>query len=147
MMGRVRTIESTVDVAAPPAVVRQILIGFALYEQWNPFITSASGTAEAGSTLTLHVVPPGDRGRTHHPAVLVAEPGERLVWLSKLPVPGAFSARHEFLLEAHDGGTRLVQRETFAGFVVPLLRRTLDRTEQGLADFNAALKARAEASA
>ncbi len=41
------------------------------------------------------------------------------------------------------GGTRFVQRETFTGLLVPVMRRILDDTEVGFAAMNTALRDRA----
>ena len=83
---------------------------------------------------------------TFRPTVTALEEGRRLEWLGHLLVPGLFDGRHSFVLHPlPHGGTRLVQSESFTGLLVPLLRATLARTEDGLAAMNEALRARAEA--
>jgi hypothetical protein len=106
----VRTIDTSIVIDSPPAAVWEILVDFAAYEQWNPFIP----------------------------------PGRRLEWHGVLRVPALFAARHEFVLEPVDGGTRLLHREVFTGLLVVFLRRTLRRTEAGFTALNRALKERVE---
>jgi hypothetical protein len=68
-----------------------------------------------------------------------------LEWWGHLGVRGIFDGRHRFELHPENGATRLVQRETFTGALVPLMARSLDRgTAAGFALMNAALKARVE---
>jgi hypothetical protein len=137
-------IETSVDIAATPQTVWGVLADLASYEQWNPFILRAAGDLTAGRPISVFVRPPGEKGMTHQPTIVVAEPGHRLQWLGRVAVPGLFSARHEFVLEPFAGGTRLRHHERFTGVLVPFLRATLRRTEEGFHAMNRALKDRAE---
>ncbi|MDS1270918.1 SRPBCC domain-containing protein [Lipingzhangella sp. LS1_29] len=139
-----RTIETTVTIAAPPRVVWQILVEFEEYQEWNPFIVWAEGSATVGATIKAHITPPGQKGMTHRPVIADADPESRLRWVGTLPIPGLFSGTHEFLLDQENGGTRLVHREEFTGLLVPFLGGTLRRTEVGFGELNRALKERAE---
>lgn len=55
------------------------------------------------------------------------------------------SGEHSFVLSQADGGTRLVQSESFRGLLVPFSGKTLARAEASFAEVNEALKHRAEA--
>lgn len=141
------TIDTSVVIGCPPHAVWGVIADFAAYQEWNPFILHAAGEAVAGQTLMLYIRPPGERGMTHRPTVTIAEPGRHLQWLGSHAVPGLFTARHEFLLEPVDEkGTLVRHRERFSGLLVPLLRRTLHRTEEGFSALNCALKQRVEAN-
>ncbi|GAA3815660.1 SRPBCC domain-containing protein [Sphaerisporangium flaviroseum] len=138
------TIDTSIVITVPPQKVWDVLVDFGTYAEWNPFIRRAEGAAVAGGTLKLYIEPPGGKGMTHHPTVLVAQPARHLRWLGKVAVPGLLAARHDFILEPIDEGTRLRHREEFTGLLVPFLGRTLKRTEEGFAALNRALKDRAE---
>ncbi|PFG39539.1 hypothetical protein ATJ97_2045 [Georgenia soli] len=143
-----RTLSVITEIGAPPHVVWAALTDLAAFSEWNPFITSADGELKLGSRLAIRIQPPGGRPMTFRPSVRVLEDGRRLEWLGRLGVPGIFDGRHSFELTAlPDGGTRLVQAETFSGVLVPLLGRTLERTREGFALMNEALRERAEAAA
>ncbi|MFH8747487.1 SRPBCC family protein [Streptomyces rimosus] len=142
-----RSIEKTITISASPDAVWSVLVDFENYRNWNPFVLWAEGRPVVGETLKAHIRPPGGKGMTHQPTVLIAEPGRHLQWLGKVAVPGLFSGRHEFILEPTDEGTLLRQREEFTGILVPFLGSTLDRTEKGFVELNQALKNRAEALA
>lgn len=121
-----------------------MLTDFAAYAEWNPFIVRAAGEPVVGSTLTLDFQPPGGNRTTARPTVLAAEPGRLLRWRGTLPLPWLFAARHELALEPSGDGTVLRHREEFTGLLVPLVKRTLRRTETGFHEMNRALKHRAE---
>jgi len=139
-------ITSQVDVEAAPLRVWAVLADLAGYEEWNPFIVQASGSAEAGQRLTLRMRQTGGRPMTLRPTVLEAEEGSRLRWLGRLGVPGLLDADHGFRIEGRaDGGARLTQEEEFRGLLVPFLSRSLDTgTLPAFAAMNEALKQRVE---
>jgi hypothetical protein len=133
-----------IDIAAPPDQVWRHLVDLPAYGAWNPFITAASGSVQAGQRLTLRMEPPGGRAMTFRPQVTEVVPGEVLEWLGHLGVPGVFDGRHRFELSATPSGTHLVQREEFSGLLVRPLRRSLDGgTRAGFQVMNAALRERA----
>lgn len=79
--------------------------------------------------------------------MLVAEPGRELRWLGRLLLPGIFDGEHSLRVEPIDERrTRFVQSERFSGILVGASKRTLDKTETGFEQMNAALKARVEHS-
>jgi hypothetical protein len=120
-----KTLETAIEIEAPPARVWRVLSDFAAYPAWNPFIRRIEGDARPGARLTVVIQPVGGRGMTFRPTVLVAEPERELRWLGRLVVAGLFDGEHGFRLEARGaGGTRFVQREVFRGLLVPLLART-----------------------
>lgn len=149
---------TTIDIAAPPKVVWEILIDLDHYPEWNPFIVSSSvvdGDAVAqGVRLRNRMEPPGGRAATFSPTVTSADEGRTFEWLGRLLLPGLFDGRHRFELEPIDvdgsagSGTRLHHSEQFRGLLVPLFRRVLDTsTRAGFEALNAALRTRAEARA
>src|SRR4051812_12439775 len=102
-----------------------------------------SGRLAPGERLTV-TVRPGTRTMTFRPTVLAVLDGALIRWRGRLGLPGLFDGEHELRLEpTADGGTRYVQRETFTGLLVPVMRRVLDDTASGFAAMNAALRDRA----
>lgn len=141
-----RTIETAIEIDATPEAVWATLVDFESYPDWNPFITAAEGSLEAGARLRIHIQPPNGRGMGFKPTVTAAVPTERLEWLGRLGVRGVFDGRHEFRLEPlGDGRTRLVQRESFSGLLVGLLLDE-DDISAGFEQMNEALKNRVEAT-
>jgi hypothetical protein len=137
---------SEIDIDASPSQVWAVLSDFAAYQEWNPFIVHADGTAQAGSRLTLRLHPVIGREVTVRPTVLESHEGRRLRWLGRLGIPGIMDADHVFTIEQRaDGGTLLRQDETFRGVLVPFFARSLERgTLPAFRAMNEALKRRAE---
>jgi hypothetical protein len=55
-------------------------------------------------------------------------------------LPGVISGEHTFALSPVDGGTRLVQSESFRGLLVPFSGPAFARAEAGFRALNEALK-------
>lgn len=139
-----KTIETAIEIDAPPAPVWAVLTDLEAYAEWNPFITSAEGSVEKGQRLDVRIEPPGSRGATFRPVVLTAERNRRLEWLGHLFVAGLFDGRHEFLLHRlEDDRVRFVQREEFSGALIGLLLNEAT-IRQGFEAMNRALKQRVE---
>ena len=139
-------LRTEIHIDAAPTDVWDHLTDLAAYGEWNPFITSASGTAAVGETLELRLQPPGGRAVRLRPTVTRAEPARSLEWLGRLGVPRIFDGRHRFELVPTDGGTTLIHSETFRGLLVRVLRRSLNGpTLRGFEAMNAALARRVAA--
>jgi hypothetical protein len=136
-------IRSEIDIEASPEAVWAQLTDLGGYEDWNPFITRAAGSANPGERLTLRMQPAGGRAVTIRPRVTTAAEGSTFEWLGHLGVRGIFDGRHRFELSPTPAGTHVVQRETFRGVLVRPLRRSLDTgTLAGFEAMNAALRRR-----
>src|SRR5688572_5853333 len=121
------TLQAAIEIDAPAVQVWQILTSFAAYAEWNPFIKEARGDVRPGASLQVRIQPPGSGALTFRPTVRRARPNRELSWLGRLLVPGLLDGEHSFELEPLDyGRTRFVQRETFTGLLVPLLRPWLE---------------------
>jgi hypothetical protein len=138
-----KTMSATIQIDAEPMAVWGVLVDLPGYPQWNPLIREASGTIAVGQRITLRSVHPANgRMMTVKPKITVAEPAAELRWESSLP--GLISGEHSFVLSPADGGTKLVQSESFRGLLVPLSGKTFANAETSFAELNEALKKRAE---
>jgi hypothetical protein len=140
-----KTMSAAIQIDAPPMTVWAILTDLTSYPDWNPLFREASGQIAVGNRITLRTVHPANgRPMTVKPKITVADPGAELRWTSSLP--GIISGEHSFTLTQAEGGTRLVQAETFRGLLVPLSGQTFARSEVSFEGLNEAIKKRAEAS-
>jgi hypothetical protein len=139
-------LNAEIEVQASPDRVWEVLIDFAAYHQWNPFIVQATGQAVPGSRLELKMRPPGGRTTTFRPEVLEADPGRKLRWLGRVLVPGLFDGEHSFTIQpTGPGRVRLAQHEEFRGlFAAPVLALIAKPTLEGFHQMNQALKSRIE---
>ncbi|MFC4245509.1 SRPBCC family protein [Natribaculum luteum] len=139
-----KQIEVFEEIDAPPDVVWDVLLEFDTYPEWNPFVREIEGLPVVGERLRVRIQPPGSHGMTFRPEVVALEESRRLVWHGRLLVPFAFDGYHEFHLEpVDDDRTRLLQRETFRGALVPVLLDE-ERVERGFRAMNEAVRERAE---
>ena len=142
------SISSQIEIDAPPETVWAILTDFGAYPAWSPFLERIEGPLEPGARLRVRLQPPGGAGITLRPRLLAVSPPHELRWLGRLGLPWIFDGEHRFEISTTaEGRARFVQAETFRGLLVPLLPTARRRAEAGFGQFNAALKARAEAQA
>lgn len=138
-----KTMSDTIEIDAVPMGVWAILTDLSRYPEWNPLFREASGQIAVGERITLRSVHPANgRMMTVKPRVVAAEPGTELRWTSSMP--GIMSGEHAFALSPLNGGTRLVQSETFRGLLVPFSGKILARAEASFRELNQALKKQAE---
>ena len=143
-----RHIDTEILIQASPQRVWQVLTDFSAHAEWNPFIVSLQGRAEWGQRLLVKIRTGEGKQHVFKPVVLQATPPTRLRWLGRFGMPGLFDGEHDFELEAQGGATLLHQRESFQGYLVPLLWKSVEpATRAGFEAMNRALKARAEAGA
>ncbi len=119
-----RHVSTTIDIDAPPEAVWESLADLDSYAEWNPHITSASGTPREGERVSLTIVPGGRRPRTVRATVTAADAPRHLQWVGVGGSRWLFEGRHTFDLEPLAGGrTRLTNREELSGALVPLVVR------------------------
>ena len=83
----------------------------------------------------------GGRSVTLTVKVLAADPPRQIRWKGYLWISGLFDGEHSFEIRADDRGiTKLVQRETFSGHLLPFLARTVRDTKQEFERMNAAIR-------
>lgn len=141
-----KEIKTKVVINAKPEMVWRILSDFENYPNWNPFIKSIKGKAEAGNKITVRIEPPGSKGMTFKPKVLSFEKNKEFSWLGHFLFPGLFDGEHKFeLTENPNGTTTFIQSEKFKGLLVPLFRKMIDNnTVSGFNEMNQKLKELAE---
>jgi hypothetical protein len=136
-------ISAATQIAASPDQVWAVLADLASYPQWNPLFREASGQLIAGNKITLKSIHPvNGRTMTVKASVLAAEPAKELRWRSSLP--GIMTGEHSFTLTPAEGGTRLVQTETYRGLLAHFSAKTTSRFQASFQALNQALKERAE---
>lgn len=139
-------VSTSIAIAASQQRVWDILTDFAAYPEWNPFMTSVTGSLNVGGKLNVRIQPPGGKAMTFKPTLKVVKPHQELRWLGRLIVPGLFDGEHYFRLSPNQGGTMLNHGENFGGLIVKITGSSmLKQTEQGFIAMNDALKRRAEA--
>ena len=143
------TVQTQIDIDAPPERVWAVLTDFERYPTWNPFIREIQGEVRPGARLHVRLGPPGKKPSAFKPVVTRAEPDREFAWLGILGASWVFGGAHTFRLEPlEDGRTRFHNSEAFGGVLVPFMRKSLDTGwRRGFESMNEALKAESEKAA
>lgn len=141
-----RTIATEIFIARGIAEVWAVLVDFAAYGRWNPYIIRIDGEAKAGTVITVHAA----RGEMQ-PALaqnidLVSIASYTMRWQGGLPDRREFAGDHWFVLEpAGPDETRFKHYEHFTGSHVPKFGQEDEAAvAANFERFNRALKARCE---
>ena len=139
---RTASVERVID--APRDRVWAVLIDFSAYEDWNPYVTSASGDAREGAELHLRLEPPGGEIDEVTVKVLTARFERKLRWEDRLFVPGLRDQEVTFrVVKLSPSRVRLLEDLRVEGLFSPLT--DLAQSTRGLELMAAALERRAEA--
>jgi hypothetical protein len=138
-------LETSIEINTSAERVWSLLMDFAAYPRWNPFVRSIEGAPSVGKPLKVVIQSPGSGGMRFRPVVLACEVAREFRWKGKLWMAGLFDAEHYFRIEPRSGGVLFMQGEMFSGLLVPLFRRSLDGAiKRGFVLMNEALKQEAE---
>ena len=94
-----KTIETSIDINAPPQKVWDILCNTKEYPNWNPFVRSVEGTFARGQTIKVMLQQPGGNSFTFKPEVLNGSFPE-IRWRGKFLLGGLFDGEHYFRVDA-----------------------------------------------
>lgn len=140
-------IEHSVEIAAPAALLWQVITDLDRYPQWNPFVVGCRSGLAVGSPIEMRVRGLAPWTVTQREEVLVHEPGRRLCYGLRGAFLGGISSTRCHLVSArgpdasrYDSSFEL--RGALAPIVCALLGRRLARGFQSMTE---GLTARAEA--
>jgi hypothetical protein len=140
-------VHASTDIAASAPAVWSVLIDFAHYAKWNPFIRQARGAARPGEHVHVRVRSSFGLPLAFRATVLDVDDNRELHWCGHFGAPWLAQGEHWFEIEAiDDSHVRFVQRERFTGLLPWLASRLLAKeTQRGFDAMNAALAERAQA--
>jgi hypothetical protein len=137
------SIDTTIDIDAPPEALWEVLTELATYPEWNPHITSAEGQLTEDERLAIVVDREGDHQRNLKVIVTAVKPEEQLEWVGTVGHRYLFQGHHSFKLEPlDDNRTRFHNRERISGLLASLF--TTAEPERDYRAMNEALRLRAE---
>lgn len=140
-----RRIDTAIEIDARAERVWEVLIDFASYPAWNPFLKKVEGTAKPGAKLRVYYEPPGKSRMSFRPTIVELVRHRELRWCTSLIMSSLFEGEHIFHLEDKGRTCKLQHTERFSGLLLPLLGTELfEMTRTGFEAMNAALRSRAE---
>jgi len=136
------SIQTKIQIDAPPTTVREVLLNFADYPVWNPFIVKVEGTVAPGNKVHVTVKPVG-KDPLSGDTLVTSLSDTRLAWTGGLSFPGLFEGKHEFIVEDLGANkTMFYQNEKMSGIVI--LFANIKPEAEGFVLMNEELKKRAE---
>jgi len=141
-----REIRTEIEIGASPEKVWSVLVNVNHWKDWNPIINQANGDASLEAELTITMRgEEGKDGPKYMPIVTDLQKPELFAWRAKMIAGFMFTNGRVFELEKTSAGTRLVNKETFRGMLVPLFWGKLSNHVPPMLDeMNEALKNRVE---
>jgi uncharacterized protein YndB with AHSA1/START domain len=134
------SVEEVID--APRKDVFATLSDLDSYDEWNPYVTHASGDVRVGGELRLRLAPPGAETENVTVKVLTLT-GRKLRWEDRLVLPGVRDQEVTLrLVELSDSRVRLVETVRMEGLLAPWA--DLEATRSGLELMAEALERRTE---
>jgi hypothetical protein len=139
-------IKTEVEIAASPERVWAVLIDYARYAEWNPYIVRIDGEPRTAKTLVVHIVfSPGAPPSAGSVDVLAVEPPRLMQWEGGLPDRTQWRGDHHWVVEPRGTGALVRHFEHFSGTLADaILAEHGDTIRANFVRFNDALKMRAE---
>lgn len=136
-------INTSIDIAAEPGAIWQVLTDFSSYEDWNPMLRNVQTELQLDAPVRFEVLREGAKPLKLSAKITVLSEARDLVWRGG---SAAFvSGEHYFRIEPMgEGHSRLHHGEHFAGVILPLLKGTLKNAPVLYRGMNEALKRRVE---
>jgi hypothetical protein len=140
-------IEHTIEIAAPPARVFEVLTRAEAWSSWSTLLLFRGGTLERGGRVRLGLRTAA-ASYDFWATITVWDPDSCFEWLAHTGIKGLFDGRHRFELTAlSEGRTRLRNVEFYTGLLNPVISRLpmMKTAPDGFREMNEQLRARAEA--
>ncbi|MFC9679213.1 SRPBCC domain-containing protein [Streptomyces sp. NPDC056948] len=131
------------DIPAPPEEVWRVLTDLAGYAQWHPGLSyvDAPTDIQAGTELRTRITSGGEADGEYAFTVVHYEAPRHFAWRGG--IPDVLMALHSYVLEPHDGGTRLTESEEITGTAAEqFLGPRRAQTQERYASYGKALAAR-----
>jgi uncharacterized protein YndB with AHSA1/START domain len=137
---------TSIDVAAPPDRVWEVLVDVERWPEWTDSVTSVRSLDPGPLAVGARVEISQPRIPTGTYTVTALDPGSAFTWEQRQP--GSTVSAHHECIPLPDGGTRVELRVVMGGAVGGVVGRLYRKlTERYLAMEAAGLKARAERTA
>lgn len=140
-----KNLQTEIIINATPEKVWNILMDFAKYPEWNPFVKEITGSQQVGGQLKV-TLKNGKGTSVFTPTVVSNETANVFEWLGSIPL-GLFKGKHRFAIEKiSETQVKFIHSEQFSGLLAGLIMSQIgETTRNGFIAMNKALKERAEA--
>ncbi len=136
--------KTAIEIDAPAAVVWEILLDTATWQEWDPYCDriETSGPLSVGAKVKAFTkLSPG---RAFGVKVTTLDPEQRMVWTGGMPL-GLFKGERTYALRGQGETTIFNMREVFSGPMLGLIAKSIPDMSEAFHEFAVGLKERAEA--
>ncbi|NNE30695.1 MAG: SRPBCC domain-containing protein [Saprospiraceae bacterium] len=126
-----RTTEVSIDIAAGPQTIWDLLTDAENFASWNSTVVSLKGNIQLGEKIEL--VSTLDPERTFKLKIKEMAPSQRLVW-------GDFLGKRTYQLTKNINGTTFYMHEKIGGFMFPLFAKKIPSFDESFEAFARDLK-------
>jgi uncharacterized protein YndB with AHSA1/START domain len=138
-------IDETLEIAAPPEKVWEVLTDFSAYKEWNPFVVQARCELTPGGAIDMQVqLKNKPQHQVEH--IIAVTPGQGFSYCMKpMPLGALRSFRSHSIEAAGPGRSRYTSHFELHGWLRPLVLALYRQAlEKGFAGMTAAIARRAE---
>lgn len=142
-----QTIESAIEIQAPPERVWAVITDIEKWQDWSPTINASQGEAAVDSTVTITMIgkEPGKDGPKYSPKIIKMDEPNYFHWRAHMMAGFIFTNDKIFELEKTESGTKLTHIETFKGIMAAMMKGQMEKgVPPMLSAMNDALKRIAE---
>lgn len=138
-------IRHELELAAPAAVVWQVITDLPAYPEWNPFVVACESSLHPGDPILMRVRVFASFAQAQRETILEHESGERLCYGLEGGALGALASRRcHRVISAGPGRTRYESDFELSGWLAPFVRALLgSRLQRGFDSMAEALERRA----
>lgn len=144
---KMQTVETEIEIQAPPEKVWSIITDIDKWHEWSPIINASSGEAAVGSTVAITMMSKeaGKDGPKYNPEIIQMDEPTYFHWRAHMMAGFVFTNDKIIELEKTDAGTKVIHKETFKGLMAALMKGQMAKeVPPMLTRMNEALKQLAE---
>lgn len=137
-----KSFRTTLLIDAPTSRVWSLLTDLPEWPRWNTTVDKVEGSIGLGSRVTVYAK--ASPGRAFPLTVSELVPQQRMVWRGGMPL-GLFTGTRTYTLSPQPGnGVEFAMAEVFAGWLAPLITRSIPDLQPSFEEFARCLKMAAE---
>lgn len=126
---KMQTIQTEIDIEAPPEKVWSIISEVDKWHEWSPTINASEGKAEIGSVVTITMMSkePGKDGPKYNPEIIQMEEPTYFHWRAHMMAGFIFTNEKIIELEKTESGTKVIHKETFKGLMAAAMKGQMEK--------------------
>ncbi|PHQ59665.1 MAG: hypothetical protein COC08_08470 [Maribacter sp.] len=123
-----RELRTEIQISSTPDMVWNKLMDFPSWPNWNPIVNKIEGNVEIGSELSITMSDSKGKDAKNYKSIITAiDENKRFSFNATMIAKFMFSAERIIELKESQEGTLFIQREIYAGLMVPIFWKKLSK--------------------